>query len=117
MHDKAGLRVHASEPTARLDAVVVMRLGVGSLSLQIPCRVVEVIDEPNRRGFAYGTLPGHPESGEESFVLDRGADDSIRLTVSAFSKPATRLARLGGPVTRAAQDWMTRRYLAALDQP
>ena len=36
--------------------------------LQAPCRVVYVIDEPDIRGFAYGTLPGHPESGEERFV-------------------------------------------------
>ena len=30
--------------------------------LRAPCRVVYVIDEPDVRGFAYGTLPGHPES-------------------------------------------------------
>jgi uncharacterized protein (UPF0548 family) len=33
--------------------------------IRVPCRVVYVLDEPERRGFAYGTLPGHPESGEE----------------------------------------------------
>lgn len=29
------------------------------------------IDEPDRQGFAYGTLPGHPESGIEQFTLTR----------------------------------------------
>lgn len=116
VHEKAGLRVHASDATARAGTVVVMRLGPGPLSLRIPCRVVQVIDEPGRRGFAYGTLPGHPESGEEQFLLDHDADGAIRFTVTGFSRPASLLARLGGPVSRRAQDWMTRRYLAALDQ-
>jgi uncharacterized protein (UPF0548 family) len=31
----------------------------------VPCRVVYVVDEPRRAGFAYGTLPGHPEIGGE----------------------------------------------------
>lgn len=116
MHESAGLRVQASEPQARLGTVVVMRLGFGRLSLRIPCRVVEVVDEPSRRGFAYGTLPGHPESGEELFVLDRDADGVVRFTVTGFSRPASLLARLGGPLGRAAQDRMTRRYLEALDR-
>ena len=27
------------------------------------CRVETVVDEPNRRGFVYSTLPDHPECG------------------------------------------------------
>jgi uncharacterized protein (UPF0548 family) len=38
--------------------------------------VVWTVDEPNRIGFGYGTLQGHPESGEESFVVSREDDDS-----------------------------------------
>jgi uncharacterized protein (UPF0548 family) len=115
MHETAGLRVHASDPTVRTDSVVVLRLGVGPVSMRIPCRVLEVIDEPRRRGFVYGTLPGHPESGEERFVLDHEPDGTLRFTVTACSRHATLLARAGGPVGRAIQDWMTRRYLGALD--
>ena len=36
---------------------VIVHLG----PVRAPCRVVYVVDEPDRRGFAYGTLPGHPE--------------------------------------------------------
>lgn len=115
VHERAGLRVHASEVTARLGTVVDLRLGLGALSVHIPCRVVHVFDEPRRTGFAYATLPGHPESGEERFVLDHDTNGDIRFTVAAVSRPATMLARLGGPVSRAVQDRMTRRYLAALD--
>ena len=64
VHERAGLRVAASAARAAKDEVVLMRLGIGRASLHIPCRVVYVIDEPERAGFAYGTLPGHPETGE-----------------------------------------------------
>jgi uncharacterized protein (UPF0548 family) len=116
LHERAGLRVQASEVPLGQDTVVLMHLGLGPASIPIPCRVAYVVDEPMRRGFAYGTLPGHPESGEERFVLEQRSDGSIRMTITAFSRPATRLARLGGPITRRVQQSMTTRYLRALDR-
>jgi uncharacterized protein (UPF0548 family) len=116
MQERAGLRVSASDIPLRRGSVVLMRWGPGRLSVPIPCRVLDVVDEPRRRGFTYGTLPGHPEAGEERFVLEQLADDRIRLTIRAVSRPASALARLGGPLSRAAQTLMTRRYLRALDQ-
>ncbi len=55
------------------------------------CRIVYVVDEVGpitRFGFAYGTLPGHAESGEERFLIewDR-ADDCVRYDILAFSRP------------------------------
>jgi uncharacterized protein (UPF0548 family) len=47
-----------------------------------------VIDEENRRGFAYGTPPGHPEQGEEAFVVALREDGQVTFTVTAFSRPA-----------------------------
>jgi uncharacterized protein (UPF0548 family) len=109
VHERAGLRVRASAATVEQDAVVRLSFfGVGA-----PCRVVYVIDEHRRQGFAYGTLPGHPESGEEAFVLERG-DGAITFTISAFSRPATILSRLAAPLARVLQDTMTRRYLNAV---
>jgi uncharacterized protein (UPF0548 family) len=116
VHQRAGLQVFASSPRAEPGAVVVMRLGVGPLALCIPCRVIYVVSEHDRHGFAYGTLPGHPESGEELFLLQRQEDGATSFTISAFSKAATLPARLGGPATSWIQDAMTKRYLAALDQ-
>ena len=112
---RAGLRVAASSAEVGPDEVVVLRLGVGRLAVTIPCRVVTVIDEPRRRGFAYGTLPGHPERGEEAFLLEQQDDGSVDFTITAFSRPATRLARLGGPVSTGVQSLMTTRYLHTLD--
>jgi uncharacterized protein (UPF0548 family) len=84
--------------------------------VKIPCRVLEVIDEPRRQGFAYGTLPGHPEAGEERFILEQLDDGHILFTITAYSRPASTLAKAAGPISRAAQSFMTQRYLRALDR-
>jgi uncharacterized protein (UPF0548 family) len=111
----AGLGVRASEVPLVVGTVVLLRIGLGPLGVTAPCRVVHVVDEPGRRGFAYGTLPGHPESGEELFVLERRGDGALELAVTAFSRPASLATRLGGPVARRAQRWMAGRYAAGLD--
>jgi len=109
MHAGAGLRVAASSPRVHEGAVVVCRLG----PLRIPCRVLWVVDEPDAQGFGYGTLPGHPEAGEEAFVVSRRAGD-VRLTVSSYSRPGLLATRLAGPVGRWWQRLMLGRYAAAL---
>ncbi|WP_349693249.1 DUF1990 domain-containing protein [Actinopolymorpha sp. B11F2] len=113
LHRGAGLRVHPSHPVAQPDAVVAVVFGVGAIGVVAPCRVIYVVREENRRGFAYGTLAGHPESGEESFVVSRQADGSVVLEVTAFSRPANPLSRFGDPVIRRIQDWVTNRYVTA----
>ncbi len=93
-----------------------MHLGLGRASVRIPCRVAYVIDEPMQRGFAYGTLPGHPEAGEERFLLRQNSDGTVTIEITAFSRPASLLARVCGPLTRWVQQSMTTRYLRALDR-
>lgn len=95
----------------------VLLLGWGRLSLREPVRVVYIVDEPQRRGFAYGTLPGHPLRGEESFMVERRADDSVWITIRAFSRPSSRLWWALYPAVRLAQEFYTRRYLRALAGP
>lgn len=108
MQRGAGLRVQTGSEVAAVDGVVVVRMGF----LPAPCRVVYVIDEPDVRGFAYGTLPGHPESGEERFSVRRDpATSAVFAEVSAFSRPATRWSKAGGPVVSVAQRVIARRYL------
>jgi uncharacterized protein (UPF0548 family) len=114
MQRRAGLRVRATGPVARPGVVVALRLGVGRLSVVAPCEVVYVVDEPDARGFGYGTLPGHPESGEEAFTVSRRPDGAVVLDVAAFSRPATALTRRAGSLAHVAQDWATGRYIAAM---
>jgi uncharacterized protein (UPF0548 family) len=107
----AGARVQASSEVAQMGAVVIVGLGL----VRAPCRVVYVVDEENRRGFAYGTLPGHPESGEEMFSVRRSpVDDAVYAEVVAFSRHATWWSKAAGPVTSLIQRIMTKRYLAAV---
>jgi uncharacterized protein (UPF0548 family) len=68
-----------------------------------PCRLVYVIDEPRQDGFAYGTLTGHPEQGEESFVITPTAAGDVRFDVTAFSRPSETLAKLASPAARVIQ--------------
>lgn len=112
MQRGAGMRVRASTPTAEVGTVVVMSTPLFG-PIRIPCRVVYLLDEPDRAGFAYGTLPGHPESGEELFSVELRPDGAVVAVVSFFSRPGRWYSRLGGPVARALQAVMTRRYLAA----
>jgi uncharacterized protein (UPF0548 family) len=110
----AGLRIRADGPAATPGTVVLMTAGLLRLGLDIPCRVVWAVDEPTRRGFAYGTLPGHPESGEESFVVSLEPGGDVVYSVTAFSRLATPLSRLGGPVSRRVQALALSRYTAAV---
>lgn len=117
MHSRAGLKVQTADTPLRAGTVVLMRWGIGGTVWKIPCRVVRVIDEPHRQGFSYGTLPGHPEAGEERFLLVEHDDGRIVFTITAVSRPAALPARLARPLSRLAQLRMTQRYLKAMDHP
>ncbi|BDZ47296.1 DUF1990 family protein [Naasia aerilata] len=111
LHRGAGLRVRASTPRAEQGSVVLLQWG---RLFRAPCRVVEVELGLRLVGFAYGTLQGHPERGEERFAIEWRDDDAVLLTIAAFSRPATWWARLGAPVSRLVQRHLTGRYLRAL---
>jgi uncharacterized protein (UPF0548 family) len=113
-HLRAGLAVSASAPVAGPGTLVLLGIAAGPARISAPCRVVYVVNDPDRRGFAYGTLPGHPESGEEAFVIERRGDETVTFTITAFSRPATLMARAAGPAGRIIQRRITGRYLRAL---
>lgn len=100
-------------PIAEGETVLVV-LRLGPLAVVAPDRIVAVVDEPDRFGFAYGTLPGHAEQGEESFLIERDADGEVRFTIGVDAVPATIPARLVAPVVRRIQSWALTRYLEAI---
>lgn len=84
------------------------------LSIREPVEVVDVVDTPDRVGFAYRTLPGHPVSGEEAFIVHRDGE-AVTLTIRSLTRPADSLRwRLLYPVLLVAQQVARRRYLRAL---
>jgi uncharacterized protein (UPF0548 family) len=113
MHRRAGLLVVA-EPRVAAGGFAMLSIGIGPWWINAPVRVVDVVHEPNVRGFAYGTLPGHPETGEERFLIHLDADETVRAEIRAFSRPGRALTRLGAPIGRRMQDRVTERYLTAL---
>jgi uncharacterized protein (UPF0548 family) len=81
-----------------------------------PVRVVDVVDTPLRCGFAYGTLEGHPVSGEEAFILHRrGADGEVMLTIRSLTRAAPSGPwRPAFPALLIAQQFFRRRYVKSL---
>jgi uncharacterized protein (UPF0548 family) len=103
MHRTAGARITSSALRVRLGARVEVSLGIGPLRLVAPCLIVWTEDSERRAGFGYGTLPGHPASGEECFVIERDDEDAVWFTVTAFSRPARWTMRLAGPAASLLQ--------------
>ncbi|GLY05690.1 MULTISPECIES: DUF1990 domain-containing protein [Actinoplanes] len=90
MHRATGARI----TTDAVRAAPGVRLVVGMGPLRAPCEVVWATD----LGFGYGTRPGHPASGEESFTVEMDRHGVVWFSVVAYSRPAGTLMRLGGPV-------------------
>jgi uncharacterized protein (UPF0548 family) len=99
------------------EVVAVMGRAVGFWWLN-SCRIIYVVNESGpvyRFGFAYGTLPGHVESGEERFLIEwNRIDDGVWYDILAFSRPNHVLARLGYPVVRKLQKRFGRDSAAAM---
>lgn len=95
----------AEEPVAEGRVVASLARAAGLWTLN-PCRVVYVQDEePDRAAWAYGTLGGHVEIGEERFQLLHDADsDQVLYEVMAVSRPGHLLAQLGYAFARRVQE-------------
>lgn len=93
-----------------------IRVRVLGMTIVEPVEVVAVVEDGDRVGFAYRTLPGHPVDGEEAFVVHRDSvDGDITLTVRSLTRAAPQQPwRLLHPLLRIAQRVARRRYLRAL---
>lgn len=109
MHRASGVLVCSSARAAKSGADLEVSVGVGRLRIVAPCRVVWAEQGDRRIGFAYGTRQGHPECGEESFVVTLLPDDCVAFAVTAFSAPARWYTRLGGPLVPVFQRMYARR--------
>lgn len=113
-HLGSGARVFPLDAPLQPGTVVVVSARVAVLYVLAACRVVDVVEDTSRFGFAYGTLPAHPEQGEEAFVLERGPDDVVRFTVTAFFRARHVLVRAAGPAAPVLQRRATLAYLRAM---
>ena len=113
-HRGAGITIAPADAPIEEGTTVAVITSAGPLRVLAACRIVRVVDDPHRFGFAYGTLPSHPEEGEEHFVVTRAADGAVRFDVVAFSRPHDRLTKLGGPIPRRMQARATQHYLQGM---
>ena len=112
-HRGIGADVLPSGQPVELGATVLVILRWGPLFVVAPNRIVAVVDEPRRFAFAYGTLPGHPERGEESYTAELRDDGTVRVTIRVQAGPATLPARALAPVVRRLQAAALSGYLRA----
>ena len=112
IHRGAGLSVLADGPM-EVGTNVAMSAPLPVGFVELTCRVVAVVDEANRQGFAYGTLRVHAETGEEAFFVVRD-EHGVRFDVQAVSAPHHPLARLAPFVADRLQDVGVKRYLSAM---
>lgn len=85
-------------------AVLASHAGLWSLNSARIVYLVEEGGDVERFGFAYGTLPGHAERGEERFLVEHDlGSGAVFYDVFAFSRPNHLLAWLGYPFARLLQ--------------
>jgi uncharacterized protein (UPF0548 family) len=77
-------------------AVLIRAFGLSWLNAaRIVYVVNETTDSTTRFGFAYGTLPGHVEAGEERFLIEWDlAANGVFYDIYAFSRPRHVLTHL-----------------------
>jgi len=77
-------------------------------------RVIYTIEEPNRYGFAYGTLTQHVEKGEELFLVEKDVKGNIWYRLEAFSQPRAWYVKLFKPLARYHQKRFGKQSKAAM---
>ncbi len=103
----------------QIGETVIVLARAGGMWWANAARIVFVVDDSSetisRFGFAYGTLPGHVESGEEKFVIewDR-ATDVVSFEIVAFSRPKHYLVRLNKRRARTMQKRFATESTAAM---
>jgi uncharacterized protein (UPF0548 family) len=114
-HRHAGVALTPSCPELRAGTTLLVRLRVGPVHVVGGCRVLHVIDERERFGFVYATLPTHAEMGEERFVVERDRDQ-VTFHVVAISRWRDPVVRAAAPLARLVQRRTTTRYLEGLER-
>ena len=115
-HRGVGFDLRATEPRAVEGGTVAFAIGRGPLSLLASCRVVWTVDTPQRCGFGYATLPDHPETGEEAFVVSTDTAGRVWVEIVAFSNPGRWYSRLGAPAVLVLQRVAVTAYARAVER-
>lgn len=113
-HRGAGLTITPKDFQFIEGASALFSMKIGPFTLVFPDRIVYMSQTENEFKCAYGTIEGHPESGEELFSITLKENEDVVFEIICFSKIVAPLARLGYPVSRFLQKRMTNIYLMSL---
>lgn len=101
MYKLSWTRLYPSDAPITIGGIVCVVVNHGFCWSLNSCRIIYVLEENGdveRFGFAFGTLPGHSEEGEERFIVEwRHLDDSVWFELLAFARPHHVLAKIGFP--------------------
>ncbi len=89
-HRHAGATISPPNAPIETGTVVVVTIRVGPMYVIAPCRIIYVTTAPDSFGFTYGTLPGHPERGEEAFHVVLSTSDAVRFETHRLLSPRHR---------------------------
>jgi len=121
MYKTGWTQIYPPDAPVETGGVVCVVVNHGFCWSMNPCRIVYVLEERGaveRFGFAFGTLPGHSEEGEERFTVEwrRGEDDSVWYELLAFARPHHILAKIGSPFVRFTQRRFARDSFLAMQR-
>ena len=106
-------------PLLQGEVVAIMGRMLGIYSLN-SCRIVYTVEESQpivRYGYAYGTLPGHIESGEERFLIEWDlVSGKVFYDIIAFSRPNYKLVWLIYPLIRYGQKRFARDSVVSMQR-
>jgi uncharacterized protein (UPF0548 family) len=91
VHERAGVQPF-NRPPLIVGETVLLVLPLALAELRIACRIVHTVETSKQFGFSYGTLPCHPEIGEEQFLISLLPDDRVVFSIHLFWKPGILLA-------------------------
>lgn len=86
---------------------------VSAIRVREPVEIVTTISTRDRVALAYGTLNGHPVSGEEAFIVHRDDNGNLSLTLRSLTRAGRGPWRALFPLILIAQRVYRRRYLRA----
>ncbi len=87
---------------------------VGGHRADAELRVIFVIEDKRRVGFALGTVGDSVVSGEESFMVEWGQNDEVWFTVRAFDAPNSLLYKLVPALMKRRRKSLFTQYLRAI---
>lgn len=113
-HMGRGMSIYPLNVPLQEGETILILLGTAAVVLVAPCRIIRIVDLPQRFAFAYGTLPHHPEIGEEMFEVRIGNDGQVNFSIHAFSRAGHPSVKSLGPLARKVQARASKKYLTTL---